>query len=105
MGRVAVWAVWCLMPSWGPQDDSLVLSRGVTLGMKMGPPISQAYWLKRKGAGARYCDARGLWLRVQSLASRAELRKFSTRSPWKLSVPLLVTKRICPPEDRPYSAL
>ena len=45
-----------------------------------------------------------LRLRVQVLAFRSELRKYSYRLPWKSRVPLLLMMRIWPPAARPYSA-
>src|SRR5229473_2371718 len=57
---VAVWPSRRLIHSSAQKKNSFVFSRWVTLGMKTGPPISQPYWLKRKGAGPRYCDTRGL---------------------------------------------
>src|SRR5215813_4140560 len=49
-----------LIHSSAQKKNSFVFSRRISRGTKIGPPISQPYWLNRNGAGPRYCDDSGL---------------------------------------------
>src|SRR5204862_3723173 len=45
-----------------------------------------------------------LLFRDQLFALNMVLRTYSKAAPWNTCEPLLVRTRICPPDDRPYSA-
>ena len=84
------------------EKKSLLRSELNFPGMKTGPLMSYPNWLNRNGAGPLFSLTFGLRFGVQVFAFSAELRKFSTKFPWKSRPPLFVTKRICPADDRPY---
>src|SRR4051812_39843447 len=70
-------------------------------GNKIGPFRLYPNWLNLKGATKFDVVLR---LRDHEFASIAPLRKYSYAEPWNWRVPLLVTTRIWPPDERPYSA-
>src|SRR5262245_19559584 len=86
------------------KKNSLLRSVLNRLGTKIGPPMLKPKSLNRRATGRADSAGLGLLFRVQLFASSHELRKFSIKLPWKSRPPLLVTKRIWPPEERPYSA-